>query len=95
MITALAIMRLNTMPVEFCDTMHPPLDRTSESQNYLRELHLVPDLNVQLHHNPIAIIGMGAIMPQAHNLREFGNNIVGKVNCITDVPPSRWKFDDY
>ena len=52
-------------------------------------------LNSQLRHNPIAIIGMGAIMPQAHNLREFWNNIIDGVNCITDVPDSRWKIDDY
>ncbi len=55
----------------------------------------MPSLSVQLRHNPIAIIGMGAIMPQAHNLREFWNNIIGKVNCITDIPDSRWKIEDY
>jgi acyl transferase domain-containing protein len=55
----------------------------------------MPSLNNQLRHNPIAIIGMGAIMPQAHNLREFWNNIIGGVNCITDVPESHWKIDDY
>jgi polyketide-type polyunsaturated fatty acid synthase PfaA len=51
--------------------------------------------NIHLHNNPIAIIGMGSIMPQAHNLREFWNNIVGKVDCITDVPESRWRIEDY
>ncbi|MBK8023912.1 MAG: acyltransferase domain-containing protein [Chloroflexi bacterium] len=60
-----------------------------------RKFDFMPSLGVQLRHNPIAIIGMGAIMPQAHNLREFWNNIIGKVNCITDVPGSRWKTDDY
>ena len=53
------------------------------------------DLNVQLRHNPIAIIGMGSIMPQARNLQEFWDNIVGKVDCITDVPVSRWDIEDY
>src|ERR1043165_6391457 len=53
------------------------------------------DMYMQLRHNPIAIIGMGAVMPQAHNLREFWNNIVGKVDCITDVPRSRRNIDDY
>ncbi|MBZ0282368.1 MAG: acyltransferase domain-containing protein [Anaerolineae bacterium] len=51
--------------------------------------------NIHLHHTPIAIIGMGALMPQARNLREFWNNIIGKVDCITDVPESRWRVDDY
>jgi len=52
-------------------------------------------LSVQLRNNPIAIVGMGAIMPQAHNLREFWNNIVAKVNCITDVPVTHWDIEDY
>jgi acyl transferase domain-containing protein len=52
-------------------------------------------LNVQLRHNPVAIIGMGGIFPQARNLREFWSNIVGKVDCITDVPESHWRIEDY
>ncbi|PJF21665.1 MAG: polyketide synthase, partial [Phototrophicales bacterium] len=49
----------------------------------------------KLHETPIAIIGMAAVFPQAHNLREFWDNIVNKVNCIEDVPPSRWNIEDY
>ncbi len=44
---------------------------------------------------PIAIIGQAAIFPQARNLQEYWDNIVQKINCITDVPPSRWNIDDY
>ncbi len=55
----------------------------------------MPHPSNQLHQHPIAIVGMGAIMPQAHNLREFWNNIIGKVDCITDVPESRWRIEDY
>ncbi|MEP7293178.1 MAG: beta-ketoacyl synthase N-terminal-like domain-containing protein, partial [Chloroflexota bacterium] len=55
----------------------------------------MPDLDTHLHHHPVAIVGMGAIMPQAHSLREFWNNIVGKVDCISDVPESRWRIEDY
>jgi polyketide-type polyunsaturated fatty acid synthase PfaA len=38
---------------------------------------------------------MAAMFPKARNLQEYWNNIVGKVDCITDVPPSRWKIEDY
>ena len=55
----------------------------------------MPSLNIQLRDNPIAIIGMGAIMPEARNLREFWTNIIEKVDCITDVPASRWRVGDY
>ena len=45
---------------------------------------------------PIAIVGQLAIFPQARNLQEYWDNIVQKIDCITDVPPSsRWSIDDY
>ncbi len=34
---------------------------------------------------PIAIIGMAGIFAQAHNAQEYWANIVGKVDCITEV----------
>ncbi len=49
----------------------------------------------QLQQTPIAIVGMAAMLPQAKNLQEYWENIVGKVDCITDVPPSRWNIEDY
>lgn len=44
---------------------------------------------------PIAIIGMASLFPKARNLQEYWDNIVGKVDCITDVPSSRWNIEDY
>ena len=55
----------------------------------------MPDMHFQLRNNPIAIIGMGAVMPQAENLSAYWDNIVRKVDCITDVPASRWRAEDY
>ncbi|MFW5691571.1 MAG: beta-ketoacyl synthase N-terminal-like domain-containing protein, partial [Chloroflexota bacterium] len=49
----------------------------------------------KLHQTPIAIIGMASVFPDARNLREFWDNIVTAADCITDVPESRWKIDDY
>ena len=49
----------------------------------------------QLQQTPIAIVGMASIFPRSHNLREYWQTIVGKEDCITDVPPSRWNIDDY
>jgi len=51
--------------------------------------------NAQLHQNPIAIIGMASIFPQARNIQEYWENILKKVDCIIDVPPDRWKIADY
>ncbi|WZF19675.1 beta-ketoacyl synthase N-terminal-like domain-containing protein [Nostoc sp. UHCC 0302] len=52
-------------------------------------------LHSQLQRVPIAIIGMSALFPKAKNLQEYWNNIVGKVDCISDIPASRWNIDDY
>jgi len=49
----------------------------------------------RIHETPIAIVGMACLLPQARNLTQFWDNIVNKVDSITDVPPDRWKVDDY
>ncbi|MBT7151636.1 MAG: polyketide synthase, partial [Deltaproteobacteria bacterium] len=52
-------------------------------------------LHSRLQEIPIAIIGMSAIFPQSKNLQDYWDNIVKEINCITDVPPSRWNIEDY
>lgn len=44
---------------------------------------------------PIAIIGMGCIFPTARNLAEFWRTLRTGRDCITEVPPSHWKPEDY
>ena len=39
---------------------------------------------------PIAVIGIGAIMPAALNKDEFWQNIAQGKNCIIEVPQDRW-----
>ena len=43
----------------------------------------------------IAIVGVGAILPDAPSAPDFWNNIVNKKYSITEVPPERWSPDDY
>ncbi len=52
-------------------------------------------LNRKLQDNPIAIIGMASLFPQARTLREYWENIINKVDCITDIPDSHWNVEDY
>ncbi|MBN3927936.1 beta-ketoacyl synthase N-terminal-like domain-containing protein [Nostoc sp. NMS4] len=52
-------------------------------------------VNSRLQQTPVAIIGMACIFPQARNLQEYWGNIISKVDCITDIPLSRWNIDDY
>ncbi|MFG1795959.1 SDR family NAD(P)-dependent oxidoreductase [Nocardia sp. NPDC049149] len=49
----------------------------------------------RLARNPIAIVGMSGLLPNAHNHREYWQNIVDGVDCTTEVPASRWNLDDY
>ncbi|WP_258003613.1 type I polyketide synthase, partial [Fischerella muscicola] len=55
----------------------------------------IEKINRKLQHNPIAIIGMASLFPQAKNLREYWQNIVNKFDCITDIPPTHWSVEDY
>ena len=43
----------------------------------------------------VAIVGVGALLPDAPNARTFWNNILGKRYSIIDVPPERWSVVDY
>ena len=42
---------------------------------------------------PIAIVGIGAIMPGALNKDEFWTNIQEGKNCITEIPKSYWDYN--
>ena len=42
---------------------------------------------------PIAIVGLAALMPKASSLAEFWANITNGVDCIEDVPASRWSSE--
>ena len=53
------------------------------------------EINRKLHTTPIAIIGMASLMPQSRTLRDYWQNIVNKIDCITDVPSTHWSVEDY
>ena len=44
---------------------------------------------------PIAIVGMAGILPEAENMGHYWDNILNEVNCIREVPPTRWNINDY
>ena len=43
----------------------------------------------------IAIIGMASVFPKAGNLRTYWENILNKVNAISEVPARRWDWKLY
>ena len=44
---------------------------------------------------PIAVIGLSGILPEAEDINQYWENILNEINCIKEVPPSRWSIDDY
>jgi len=43
----------------------------------------------------VAIIGMGCLFPMADGLERYWSNIRGRLDAITDVPPTHWRPEDY
>ncbi len=44
---------------------------------------------------PVAVIGMGALFPQASGVAEYWGNITSGKDCLETVPESRWRKEDY
>src|SRR5437660_772624 len=44
---------------------------------------------------PVAIIGIGCLFPGADGPHTYWNNILDRVDAITDIPPERWNPADY
>ena len=49
----------------------------------------------RLQKTPIAIIGISSIFPNSKNINQYWSNIINEVDCITDIPASRWNMADY
>uniref|UniRef100_UPI000E3248F9 SDR family NAD(P)-dependent oxidoreductase n=1 Tax=Steroidobacter cummioxidans TaxID=1803913 RepID=UPI000E3248F9 len=44
---------------------------------------------------PVAIIGVSGIYPQAATLDEFWKNLASGRNCVSEIPPERWPLDGF
>jgi acyl transferase domain-containing protein/cation diffusion facilitator CzcD-associated flavoprotein CzcO/acyl carrier protein/nucleoside-diphosphate-sugar epimerase len=51
--------------------------------------------NLEVTHEPIAIIGMSGRYPQADNLQEYWENLKKGKDCIVEIPPERWSLDNF
>jgi acyl transferase domain-containing protein/NAD(P)H-dependent flavin oxidoreductase YrpB (nitropropane dioxygenase family)/NADP-dependent 3-hydroxy acid dehydrogenase YdfG len=40
----------------------------------------------------IAIIGMSCLLPRAKEIDEYWENVLGKVDAVTEIPPHRWDW---
>jgi len=85
--------------------VHPenlnPSSSVSQSQNQLPELHQSAGVNLaalsspsDLAQEPMAIIGIGGIMPQSEDLAEFWQNLKDEKNLVTEIPSDRWEWQE-
>ncbi|MFF7019796.1 SDR family oxidoreductase [Streptomyces klenkii] len=44
---------------------------------------------------PVAVVGLGALLPDARDVEQSWRLILGRRNLMRDVPPTRWLIDDY
>src|SRR5690606_34411920 len=44
---------------------------------------------------PIAVVGIGALLPGAPDAAELWRVVVGGRDCVTEVPPDYWRVDEY
>ncbi|NTW97445.1 MAG: hypothetical protein HGB28_02735, partial [Oscillochloris sp.] len=49
----------------------------------------------QVARRAVAIVGLGAILPDAPGAPAFWANIIGKRYSISETPADRWKIADY
>ncbi|HEY5985016.1 MAG TPA: beta-ketoacyl synthase N-terminal-like domain-containing protein, partial [Streptosporangiaceae bacterium] len=62
-------------------------DQTSRRENSHQQAPSQP--------RPIAVVGLGAVMPDAPTVAAFWDNITKGRYCVTDVPKDRWDPDLY
>ncbi|MEI6127011.1 MAG: beta-ketoacyl synthase N-terminal-like domain-containing protein, partial [Pseudomonadota bacterium] len=43
----------------------------------------------------VAIIGIACLLPKAHNRQTYFENILNKVNAISEIPQDHWDWQDY
>jgi acyl transferase domain-containing protein/NAD(P)H-dependent flavin oxidoreductase YrpB (nitropropane dioxygenase family) len=44
---------------------------------------------------PLAVVGMGCMLPDSPNVRRYWENIVRRFDAIREIPPERWRIDDF
>ena len=44
---------------------------------------------------PLAVVGMGCMLPDSPNIRRYWENIIRRFDAIREVPPERWRIDEF
>lgn len=55
----------------------------------------MPDESLPGGRVPVAVVGLGALLPDARDVEQSWRLILGRRDLMRDIPPSRWLIDDY
>ncbi|MBD3316691.1 MAG: SDR family NAD(P)-dependent oxidoreductase, partial [Chitinivibrionales bacterium] len=77
----------------------PPTKSTLQSRRLIswrnnKRLYGKSSLN-EYSKEPIAVVGMAGKFPMARNLDEYWDNLSAGKNCISEIPRSRWNFEQW
>ena len=83
--------------LESQESVVQPLQAPSQdqSQSEMLEKKMMEERDSRLSSTPVAIVGMASLLPRSEDLAAYWNNILREVDCITEVPDSRWDTDAY
>lgn len=71
------------------------VEQLDKAEELLRTKHIsVKDLQNQPG-EPIAIVGMSCLFPKANDVETYWQNILNKVDAITEVPIEQWDWRNY
>src|SRR5439155_16965861 len=65
---------------------------SSDLSRVARSLVRMPEQSVSARAEPIAIIGMSGMFPQAPDVQSLWNNLLAGRDCIGEIPPERWDW---
>lgn len=60
-----------------------------------RKIEVSVDKKDSVDTDPIAIIGLSGRYPKASNIEAYWNNLRDGKDCITEIPKSRWNWQEY
>jgi polyketide synthase PksN len=71
----------------------PPAEPTKAPEPVQQLRHSV--LGKEAEPTPLAVVGMSGRFPKAADLDAFWENLVNGVDCISEIPESRWNWRDF
>lgn len=88
--------RLRSARPENKNIFVPFMSNESSTSKKTDEINIHKDnLAFEISDNKVAIIGMSGQFPGSPTLEVFWNNLINGIDCVSEVPESRWKIPDY